>query len=476
MQAPVYSPLNPHGRPKIRILSLYPGSHGDQLEAQLRFHELGNEPGGYAALSYTWGNQTRNPGETIRVNGHTIQLARNLYAALLQLRRARQPRHLWIDALCINQEDVSEKHQQVKLMQQIYSKSRETIIWFGEDMEPLVGQLDSDFFTRGRLAIEANAETSRELFRRFRGPDSDGLIPRFTFWPEERNSTHTYSNSLVQRFPRRQINREISPSPSVEFTFIASAGSMDYQSFYHFIQLHTDHKSSGDTQTAQYLSTCQTQLSQKKRRMLSLLGAYDKFEWQDDRDRMAAALDVWTDESTPWSSFKVDYTLPLEENYLGFATAMVTSGHCLSILYAAESRRNQEGDFEGKDLSSWVPDWRKSPLSEPGRQLPKYPCRVVRRRFLKMRCRKCYRFEADASEEELAQEVYPARIPRVNDLICALDTETGEMRFVLRPDSRYEGAYSLVREADDGAIWQNWVRPRVKRLDSEDELSIILIA
>ncbi len=57
----------------------------------------------------------------------------NLAAALNRLRRADSPRSFWIDALCINQEVLPERTQQVALMGDIYTFASQAIIWLGED-------------------------------------------------------------------------------------------------------------------------------------------------------------------------------------------------------------------------------------------------------------------------------------------------------------------------------------------------------
>lgn len=42
---------------------------------------------------------------------------------------------LWIDAICINQEDDDEKGQQVQSMAKIYAKASRVIVWLGEAAE-----------------------------------------------------------------------------------------------------------------------------------------------------------------------------------------------------------------------------------------------------------------------------------------------------------------------------------------------------
>lgn len=61
-----------------------------------------------------------------------ISVGRNLAIALRYLRDSRKERHLWVDALCINQGDDVEKSKQVQSMSSIYSKAERVISWLGE--------------------------------------------------------------------------------------------------------------------------------------------------------------------------------------------------------------------------------------------------------------------------------------------------------------------------------------------------------
>ncbi|KAK3366228.1 heterokaryon incompatibility protein-domain-containing protein, partial [Lasiosphaeria ovina] len=44
-----------------------------------------------------------------------------------------RPRRLWIDAICINQDDIAERNAQVAIMQHIYHTAVDVIAWIGED-------------------------------------------------------------------------------------------------------------------------------------------------------------------------------------------------------------------------------------------------------------------------------------------------------------------------------------------------------
>lgn len=72
----------------------------------------------FEALSYCWGNAANFL--RIYIGKEYIDVTQNLHDALLKLRDKEKARTLWIDAICINQQDLSERSQQVTIMRQIY--------------------------------------------------------------------------------------------------------------------------------------------------------------------------------------------------------------------------------------------------------------------------------------------------------------------------------------------------------------------
>ena len=125
---PFYRPLELSNR-SIRVLTLLPDSRSSKLSCLLRSVSLDNAPI-FCALSYTWGDQS-NP-TPILVNGQTFQIGTNLEQALLRLRKKTFSRDLWIDAVCINQQDIEERGSQVSLMRDVYEQASDVLIWLGE--------------------------------------------------------------------------------------------------------------------------------------------------------------------------------------------------------------------------------------------------------------------------------------------------------------------------------------------------------
>ena len=131
----------------IRVLTINQGFASDPIECKLTTRPLTTqepptptEPTPtdqvlpYEALSYHWGSGNASLKIKIYTEGFpgTFPIRSNLHAALNQLRLPDRARVLWIDAICINQDDDDERSAQVSLMADIYSKATSVCVWLGE--------------------------------------------------------------------------------------------------------------------------------------------------------------------------------------------------------------------------------------------------------------------------------------------------------------------------------------------------------
>ncbi|KAK0641412.1 heterokaryon incompatibility protein-domain-containing protein [Cercophora newfieldiana] len=91
----------------------------------------------YEALSYTWGSPADKAKDLVGVEDGSgcitgyLQVRANLDSALRHLRLPDRSRLLWIDAICINQEDLEDRSQQVCRMGSIFSLAQRVVVWFG---------------------------------------------------------------------------------------------------------------------------------------------------------------------------------------------------------------------------------------------------------------------------------------------------------------------------------------------------------
>ena len=116
----------------IRLLILEPGNRNCPIVCRLEETRLSAKPK-YAAVSYTWGEPVLS--HSICINGRALGVRYNLYMALQHFRRMNRTLTLWIDALSINQNDIAERNQQVRIMGHIYRNSPLTIVWLREEKE-----------------------------------------------------------------------------------------------------------------------------------------------------------------------------------------------------------------------------------------------------------------------------------------------------------------------------------------------------
>lgn len=123
-----YEPLESPSS-EIRLLELYPGTFNEVVQCRLSTSSLTCLPS-YEPLSYFWGSQTHL--EEVFIDGGSFLVTQNLAAALRRLRHPEICRILWVDAICINQKDASEKGSQIPLMADIYKRGMQTIVWLGD--------------------------------------------------------------------------------------------------------------------------------------------------------------------------------------------------------------------------------------------------------------------------------------------------------------------------------------------------------
>ncbi|KAI1102044.1 heterokaryon incompatibility protein-domain-containing protein [Jackrogersella minutella] len=161
----LYIPMGPKS---IRLLSITPGFPSEKINCSLIIIDDRDYAPEYDAISYVWGTELSH--EPIICNGHRVTVTENLINALRYLRplpdwdsvitwpknhvlhssknvwgafatnrqehrehsASLQQRPIWIDALCINQKDTTEKEDQVKLMHEIFANAVTVKIWLGE--------------------------------------------------------------------------------------------------------------------------------------------------------------------------------------------------------------------------------------------------------------------------------------------------------------------------------------------------------
>jgi hypothetical protein len=168
----IHTPINDPTR-EVRIATIHPAADiNSPVNCSLSTHALATAPD-YDALSYCWGDE--NHKISIFVEGRPYGVTTNLHSALRHLRHKSAEKRFWIDAICINQTDTTEKSHQIPLMGQIYRQAKLVIAWLGDadeethlafELMEAWGSLVTKRISSGQRVEDTKAEISKWLDRK----------------------------------------------------------------------------------------------------------------------------------------------------------------------------------------------------------------------------------------------------------------------------------------------------------------------
>lgn len=183
----MYAPLqNVPGQRTIRLLSILPqsASRSEDISCELRNVSLDDNPT-FEALSYVW--ESPEPTFKIALGKQRRSVTSNLHDALTRIRQEEAPRTVWIDALCINQDDLDERSQQVALKKDIYKNASRVMVWLGEDDGAAAEALEIIDIGAAWCKIESQAESYETIDFDLIRPDGQNLNvlgPNFQYTAE----------------------------------------------------------------------------------------------------------------------------------------------------------------------------------------------------------------------------------------------------------------------------------------------------
>ena len=322
----------------IRLIELWEPVPGE-MTLSFRVAKLDEIPE-FWALSYTWGTSYRKDRFLINIADDKKRL-------------------WWIDALCINQDDIQEKNEQVKLMRTIYGKAARVCVWLGEPDTTSLDLLqkithrvgvremlfDQDVYEKGML--------SRLGLLDIADPAWTSLInfiscPYFTrIW--------VLQELVMANKPRIRV-----ACGRLKFSWFLLAAPVRWM------------RSTNLQQTIQTLSLrrSQTPLITGFHDMLTLSLTMDKsldillpleqllrksyeLESTDPRDRIIALLGLVSKQYLSVSKINIDYGQPVADFFRDVTGTIIVSNRSLGILSLVTDKSFRK--IAG--LPSWVPDY-----------------------------------------------------------------------------------------------------------------------
>ncbi|KAF5967524.1 heterokaryon incompatibility protein (het-6OR allele) [Fusarium bulbicola] len=328
---------------QIRILHLLPGTYNNPLRCVLRTEFLDAGPK-YQALSYVWGDPL--DCRSIEVDGRQRSVTVNLFNALRRLRYPKSERRLWIDALCINQDNDVEKSHQVKLMSKIYTRTTEAILWLGDfsdginatpnciPREKVMKAFDLlKFMARDSYGCAAaDSDPNTELFSG--GYAALSCLVQLPWW----HRAWTVQETVLPADATVVCGTEQLP-----FSLFVAAhnNSLDHYFLNCCKRVVVPGSFWSHLQKLVYAKEC---LREKILFMGNVLNDFRDRKASDPRDKMYAYFGLG-------SNISADYTLPHEEAFtLGMRSLIEEFGTLEIILRAPEINRSLS-------LPTWVPDW-----------------------------------------------------------------------------------------------------------------------
>ena len=280
---------------------------------------------------------------------------------------------LWIDAICISQNDTNEKNRQVALMTEIYRNASEVVIWLGKQspssglaLRVLQGWSD---LIEGLPESRTTAWCRNDLARTFQEEDDSSIERKVSAVSE-----------LIQRpwFERAWTFQEVTLAQSATlmcggeciswwilvqaFDCVSKAG-LPWRVF--------DTNPNVKTLVKFWTLGKVVDNASDSYRLSYMLHFTDRQRATDPRDKLYSLLGIIrgsSSERAEWveANCPIVYEESVTTVFIKYATLMINSDVDLRIL--SQCYRGQGAPVE-TDLPSWVPDWRVPVSVMPLRQL-----------------------------------------------------------------------------------------------------------
>jgi hypothetical protein len=317
-----YSPLTTTD--SIRIITLLPGVGHEQLKCTLDEVTFDESPQ-YEAISYVWGDEINPASIKCHDFGYSLPITQNLAAALFRFRLADQQRMIWVDAICINQEDITERGHQVRLMGKVYGKASGVLVWLGEEDE------------NTELVSTCLHSSFIEL------TDAETLALKLFFERPWFHRAWTFQESVLAQFAQvhcgsYRFSKQLIYDAIRGLSWATEAGivepELDRNLRVSYVMMHPESSHSHDRSIGEFL--------------MLRRGSQCK----DPRDLVYSLLGV----ARGIEGIEPDYSRSMQDVFTSTARRIIISTRSLSLLGEINAQ-----NFNAA-LPSWVPDWREKKL------------------------------------------------------------------------------------------------------------------
>jgi len=356
----LYPPIDPSCN-EIRLLYLLPGPQTAQIRCKLLTTSLKDGPH-YEALSYVWGDA--GDRRDILLDGHIFSITANLEVALRHLRLCDEERVLWVDALCINQDDSKEKQQQIQEMREIYHSAHRVLAWTGEADEGSDEALDllnhlsepSSFMALYELSSNPNAFSAINFNRKWQAlcqflnrpywtrvwVVQELAIPGVAFG-DDMQPNRIQVGAGWTWLPISSFNVALASFALIERSLFTSPGHMNHPEY----SIHQ--ASPAAVQMFIVIQSCMKSTPMQPQGIGELLHLTHFLKATDPRDRVYALIALARKED---HVLLPDYSISMTQMLRGMVRHLIEVDKNLAVLSGNRRLRNDPAE----DWTSWVPD------------------------------------------------------------------------------------------------------------------------
>lgn len=296
-----------------------------------------------------WGTGDRVVSIHVVGESAAILITESLNCALLSLRDESKEKVLWVDQICINQENVTERNEQVQQMGKIYQCAERDIVWLGE------GTDDGDrAVTRLAAMLDAwSAFTMSNPSERWAGA---AKIAWQSYEPGDGSDADwTGLDNVLRLNPVRNrvwVVQEVLLAKAVVLRYGSTDIDVDLLQRF-FLATRVTHTPPRLPELEMHFETLwYNRLRQKtyRRSLKGLLFDYWGREATDPRDKIYGLLGI-----ARWINIAVDYSKTMLQVQVDTTKALMTQSGTLNLL--CFDRSMVQGLFNEQQLPSWVFDY-----------------------------------------------------------------------------------------------------------------------
>ncbi|GKZ38457.1 hypothetical protein AbraIFM66950_010681 [Aspergillus brasiliensis] len=304
----------------IRLARLHAGPIDGLLHVDLEVMHINNPPTrSFEVLSYTSVTENDGPDSShivfVGKYWDIVHVSYSCEQALRSIRNQKLDRLLWVDSLCVDQENLNEKSQQASLRGEICRKASKVVAYLGEETSDSREALD---FLKSIAIADPEVRDGYEHINK----ETRGALRNLLERPLFTSLWFTVEALLAQNL-EIVCSAQSAPWPKAPFALA--------------------HK---DVPLPDWLFRKGKWYGLTDRDLLPLLAQASHYECSDPRDKVFAVLSLVSQ-----SELNPDYTVSVESIYTGLAAFLIKSCSEMNVLDLAGLMKKK------LDIPSWVPDW-----------------------------------------------------------------------------------------------------------------------